>query len=355
MPTFDREYDARWLAAMRPYWHVVARSTDVAVGAVVQIKLLGQRLALWRDATGALGLVADQCPHRGVALSFGDVTADGCLRCPYHSWTFDASGACTTIPQLGDRVLPGAHVTSYRVAEAYGLVWACLVAAGEERRGMPTVDCLDEGTHWFWMGEPLVWAAQNLRQVENFCDVAHFSVLHLDTFGNPAGEVLQPGPVERDGWTIRFRFDYPVTDPTMPPGPDKPSFPGLFDYHVELPCTVLLGGASGPGSVMVIHSTPVDVDETLLFWGCAFPNGMEIDSEQYAAIEDAIWSPDRRIVQSQLPVGLPVDITSELHLPHDRFAISFRRALSELGVPAPRDVRSLGVVAPDSTEVAIHA
>ncbi len=102
-----------------------------------------------------------------------------------------------------------------------------------------------------------------------------------------------------------------------------------------------LGGASGPGSVMFVHSTPLDVDRTIVFWGCAFPVGTEIDDAAYAAIEDAIWQPDLRMVRTQRPAGLPLGARDELHLPMDRAAVAYRRALAELGVPsstAPTDV-----------------
>lgn len=87
-------------------------------------------------------------------------------------------------------------------------------------------------------------------------------------------------------------------------------------------------------AVMFMHATPVDADRTMLFWGCAFPHGVEIDDAQYVAIEEAIWAPDRRMVQSQEPAGLPLGRRDELHLPMDRFPIAYRAALSELGVPS---------------------
>jgi vanillate O-demethylase monooxygenase subunit len=86
---------------------------------------------------------------------------------------------------------------------------------------------------------------------------------------------------------------------------------------------------------MFIHSTPLDVYRTRVFWGTAFAAGVEIDTDAYAAIEDRIWNPDRAVVESQRPRGLPVDVTPELHLPHDRASVAYRRALADLGIPAP--------------------
>jgi len=333
-PTPTTAYDTAWSAAMRPWWHVVARSGDLPPGGVLPVRLLGEDFVLWRDERGAAHLNGDTCPHRGVRLSLGAVE-HGCIRCPYHGWAFDGSGTCRSIPQLGHgRTLPGARLASARVHDDGFFVWACLADEADERGGVPRFEVLTTGTHWFWMGEPHDWDAQNLRQIENFCDVAHFSVLHLDTFGHESGQVCEPSRMTVEGRTIEFEFEVPVGNPNVPPGPDRDFGPGRFDYRVTLPCTVHLGGASGPGSVMFVHSTPIDVYRTRVYWGCAFPIGQYLDGESYAAVEAAIWAPDRTMVASQRPRGLPLQPTAELHLPHDRFALAFRRALGELGVPS---------------------
>ena len=345
----EAAYRAAWRAAMRPYWHVIARSNDVAIGTAQAVRLLGEDLALWRAPNGVLGLVDQRCPHRGVSLALGSVSGDGCLVCPYHAWRFDRTGACAEIPQLGGtRILTGAVTPAYTVRERHGLVWACLAA--RPVRDIPELPELDAGTHWFWMGEPLDWRAQNLRQIENFCDVAHFSVLHVDTFGNPAAVTWEPTPATRDGWSLRYRFDYESMDPSQPTTAERTPFPGAFDYCIDLPCTVRLGGASGPGSVMFIHSSPVDVYETRLFWGTAFPEGVTIDDAAYTDIEDRIFGPDVVMVESQRPQGLPVDVVSELHLPHDRCSVAYRRALAELGVPAPAASVSSPAIARTTTD-----
>ena len=40
---------------------------------------------------------------------------------------------------------------------------------------------------------------------------------------------------------------------------------------------------------------------------------------------------DKAIVEGQRPELLPLDLTEELHLPFDRFAVAYRRVLTELG------------------------
>ena len=61
---------------MRRFWHPIAASVQLKKDAdipVIPVKLLGERLALFRCEDDSLGLVAERCPHRGAALSYGIV------------------------------------------------------------------------------------------------------------------------------------------------------------------------------------------------------------------------------------------------------------------------------------------
>ncbi len=63
----------------------------------VRIRLLSENLVAFRDTDGTVSLVAENCPHRGASLFFGRNEENG-LRCVYHGWKFDASGACVDMP-----------------------------------------------------------------------------------------------------------------------------------------------------------------------------------------------------------------------------------------------------------------
>ena len=81
---------------LRGYWYAVARSSDVVPGPLA-LTVPGERLVLWRTADGALKAARDRCAHREAPLSRGQVVERG-LQCPYHGWTFGASGARMRIP-----------------------------------------------------------------------------------------------------------------------------------------------------------------------------------------------------------------------------------------------------------------
>lgn len=52
---------------------------------------------LFRDASGAVACIKDQCAHRACPLSSGKIV-DGCAQCPYHGWQYDGAGGCVSMP-----------------------------------------------------------------------------------------------------------------------------------------------------------------------------------------------------------------------------------------------------------------
>jgi hypothetical protein len=71
-----------------------------------------------------------------------------------------------------------------------------------------------------------------------------------------------------------------------------------------------------------------------LFWVYAIDAAIDVADEVLEAAQDVVMSADREIVGGQRPERLPLDLAAELHLPFDRQAVAYRRALVELGFPA---------------------
>jgi phenylpropionate dioxygenase-like ring-hydroxylating dioxygenase large terminal subunit len=63
----------------------------------IRVKMLGEDLVLYRDASGKAGLLAEHCSHRGTSLFYGRVE-DNCLRCLYHGWAYDQDGNVVETP-----------------------------------------------------------------------------------------------------------------------------------------------------------------------------------------------------------------------------------------------------------------
>jgi vanillate O-demethylase monooxygenase subunit len=352
------DLDRRFLVAARPFWHPIARACDVRNSSAAPVTLLGEDLVVWRDCDGHLSLLDDLCSHRGARLSAGSVTPAGCLRCPYHGLEYGRDGSCTRIPQHPHGPIPrSANVQSHQVVEEAGLVWACLTAPGEEARGVPAFpETTLPGWHTY-VGEPLDWACQSTRQIENFIDLAHFSVLHADTFGNPDRPEIDPFEVSRsaDGWQLEMTYDYPsigslraailagqdaqTTDPFGHTGEEqvRPVTIMRQEYRVELPFAVWLASTvEGLRSVLFIANQPITARRCRLFWASARPPETMVPDEVVETGTRQVFEPDRQVVEGLRPERLPLDLRDEVHFSFDRFGIAYRRALVEIGFPGDR-------------------
>lgn len=112
---------------LRRYWHPVAGVSEFDERAVKPIRLFGEDLVLFKDLSGDFGLIERQCPHRRADLAYGMVEAHG-LRCNYHGWCFDQTGACVEQPfedvARGGRGGRGnVRARAYPVQAKAGMLW----------------------------------------------------------------------------------------------------------------------------------------------------------------------------------------------------------------------------------------
>src|SRR6266581_3799461 len=74
---------------LRCYWIPCLISWELAAdGSPQRVRLLGENLLAFRDSSGNVGLIGENCPHRRASLYFGR-NEDSGLRCIYHGWKFD--------------------------------------------------------------------------------------------------------------------------------------------------------------------------------------------------------------------------------------------------------------------------
>ena len=125
-------------------WVVVAKSADLDIPRpVIPVTLHGQRLVLFRDDEGELGLIGRNCPHRGADLCFGRLEDNG-LRCPFHGWHFDRSGQCVEQPAEpeGSLMYKQIKVPMIPVMEQGGVIKAYIgegqPPASEHKKGTTT-------------------------------------------------------------------------------------------------------------------------------------------------------------------------------------------------------------------------
>src|ERR687885_1950141 len=127
---------------MRLYWIPVLQTEDLAHADSnpERVRLLGEDLIAFRDTSGQVGLLANNCPHRGASLFFGRNEERG-LRCVYHGWKFSADGACIDMPNeppesnFKDKV----RAVSYPCVERNGVIWTYLGPL-ETPPGLPALE-----------------------------------------------------------------------------------------------------------------------------------------------------------------------------------------------------------------------
>ena len=164
---------------LRRYWMPIAGVSEFESRQTKPIRLMGENLVLFRDLGGTFGLIDRHCLHRRADLSYGMVDERG-LRCNYHGWSFDQTGACISRP-YEDTVNPARsgsaalRTAAYPVETRGGLVWAYL--------GPQPAPCLPDWEAFSWPNGfaqiviselPCNW----LQCQENSIDPVHFEWMH---------------------------------------------------------------------------------------------------------------------------------------------------------------------------------
>jgi 5,5'-dehydrodivanillate O-demethylase oxygenase subunit len=258
----------------RRYWHPIAAVEELNERYTKRVRLLGEDLVLFRDRSGTLGLVAEFCPHRRASLYYGIPQADG-IRCPYHGWKFDRTGACTDQPNepegstFKDRVSTG----GYAVEALGGMIFAYLgpqpapllprwpgfVVEGAIRQiGQAQVPC-----NW-------------LQIMENSLDPVHTEWLHgklqefVEEQSGFAGTKYQ---ISRKHLKIAFEeFPYGVYKRRLLEGASEDSDDWRVGHPVLFPNILAVG--SGGGNVWKFHAyqmrVPIDDEQSMHYWYLAY-------------------------------------------------------------------------------------
>jgi phenylpropionate dioxygenase-like ring-hydroxylating dioxygenase large terminal subunit len=148
-------------------------------------------LVAFRDSEGRVGLLGQHCPHRGASLFFGRNEESG-LRCVYHGWKFDTTGACVDMPNepaesnFGNKV----RATAYRCIERGSIVWAYM-GPPELRPEPPEMEWAvvpDSHRHVTRRLQESNW----LQGIEGGFDPTHLAFLHWGA--RPAIAILATRP-----------------------------------------------------------------------------------------------------------------------------------------------------------------
>lgn len=172
-------------------WYVVAAADEIGESLTAR-RVLGRPVVLYRQAHGAVAALDDRCAHRAVPLSRGTIV-DDCVVCPYHGFTYDASGTCVDVPSQA-HVPYGTRVRSYPVVEVAGWLWIWLgeptLSGNAEPPDVPALTA----PGWTVQGGALDIAANYLLLHDNALDRTHFPFVHPHR--SHRGYVEGPPPLE---------------------------------------------------------------------------------------------------------------------------------------------------------------
>jgi nitrite reductase/ring-hydroxylating ferredoxin subunit len=261
---------------LREYWMPAIRSDELPAPDCppVRIKLLGEELIGYRTTSGAIGLIQNACPHRGASLFFGRNEEEG-LRCVYHGWKFDVSGACVDMPSepAESNFRTKVRARAYPTRERGGIIWAYM-GAREVPPPLPDIEAnmLSKGAQHVSV---LYRACNWMQGLEGEMDTVHAAFLH---YGATKFEDTQPGTFEHYHYRERaakfstVETDYGTANGAFRPAEDDSYYwrvtQILFPFYHMIP-----GGNLGDG-VKIGAYVPMD-DYNHLQWeiGVFKPNG----------------------------------------------------------------------------------
>jgi phthalate 4,5-dioxygenase len=247
----------------------------------VRVMLLGERLIAFRDTNGQVGLLQNNCPHRGASLFFGRNEERG-LRCVYHGWKFDVQGNCIDMPNepAESDFKHKVKAVAYPTHERGGIIWAYM---GSRASPPPLPDLEPNMRTDRQLSVRVTQQESNWLQVlEGDIDTVHAGFLHggsykvedlprgtfrdymirdrtckfevIDTPGGALYGAYRDGPPGQNYWRLA-QFLFPCYD--MPA-------PGLLGHKISCICRV-----------------PMDDEHTLSFFMNAHPAGAKLGVDRF--------------------------------------------------------------------------
>jgi 5,5'-dehydrodivanillate O-demethylase len=326
---------------MRRYWHPIAGASELDYNPTKRVRILGEDLVLYRDRSGTMGLIEQQCAHRRVDLFYGIPEATG-LRCPYHGWLYDEKGTCIAQPYeqaIDPDCLTRSHVTlkAYPVQELGGLIWAYL--GPQPAPLLPRWDILmrDDLNKEIRISHlPCSW----LQCMDNSLDPTHFEHLH-GVYGNYVMKKMGKPPAMNPARHLKIEFDvfeYGIYKRRLLEGQDpETSTDWTVGHPILFPNTLAQGG---PDAMSFQIRVPMDDTHTLhvVINGRRPADGQEANSAPVVHHEELKYDDMGRVVAPYIVVqdemawagqGPITDRTAEHLATSDKGIMLYRKLLHE--------------------------
>jgi phthalate 4,5-dioxygenase len=249
---------------MRRYWVPAGFSHQIAQpdSPPIRVKIMGERLVLFRDSEGRPGLLDERCPHRTSSLFYGRNEESG-LRCVYHGIKFDVEGRCTDIPcvpftdetQLRN-VRDKMRIKAYPCLERGGMVWTYM--------GPPELKPEFPDLEWTLVPESHRFATRHIQEcnwlqgLDGGFDASHLSFLHSGAAD------LRKGNTDHDRRIVPSRYEVVPTDCGFACGGGRELGNGMISWHVDvmlMPFHKIIPSVPKAAHVWV----PMDDENTMLY------------------------------------------------------------------------------------------
>jgi 5,5'-dehydrodivanillate O-demethylase len=265
-------------ALMRRYWYPFAAAGEMDDRWTMRVRLLGEDLVLYKNRSGAFGLIGEFCPHRRASLAYGIPTEDG-IRCPYHGWKFDAAGHCLEQPnEPADSTFKDKISTAgYPVEMLGGMFWAYLGPLPAPR--IPPIDGYVVDGAIRMVGKAVV-PCNWLQIMENSADPVHTEWLHGKLYEFIREKDHTQVAISKHHLKIRFEeFPYGLYKQRLLEGQTEDADDWTVGHPILFPFTLANGNASPVWRNYAYQiRVPVDDETTLHLWYNALvpPDGAEV-------------------------------------------------------------------------------
>jgi 5,5'-dehydrodivanillate O-demethylase len=252
---------------LRRYWYPVATVSQLKERDTFPVKLLGEDLVLYRDLSGNYGLMGSRCPHRGMSMVYGLPEKCG-LRCPYHGWLYDNSGACIEQP-YDDTENPAnplkvkVRIAAYPVQEMGGMLFGYL--GPDPAPVLPPWDLFVVDDVMREVGHAVV-PCNWLQIMENSLDPVHVEWLHQHMLNYVVGKLGQderkrrPQSHKKIGFDV---FEYGIVKRRVVDDKTEQDEDWSVGHPVIFPNFLKSGSAATP--VFQIR-VPIDDENTAYWW-----------------------------------------------------------------------------------------
>ncbi len=187
------------------FWYVVALSQQLGPQTVLSRQILDEWLVIFRGEKGQVVALQDRCLHRNSRLSTGSLQ-QGCLRCPYHGWTYDQQGQVVAVPAEGEQFQPSSQrrIQPYATREQDGYIYVKLASDPSEEFEPFAMPYYHQPG---WQTLRLINRFHNsvTNCAENFIDIPHTVWVHPRVFRSQRQQQLQM-TIRRQNGSVRVEY-----------------------------------------------------------------------------------------------------------------------------------------------------